>query len=111
MDLAVPDNRPVERFLAEAEYDEVGLWQIAKAVEGRLGINDDAREATLSIVRELLSLGMQAGDPPYSAHGYRPWPDQDPDAVIDRIRREWVALGRTPTIPDIAWFGLKANHS
>jgi hypothetical protein len=97
----------IERFLAEASDDEVGLWEIAREVERRTGPSPAAMEETLAIVRELLSRGLQAGDPPYSAGGYRAWPNQQPDAVIERIRREWTALGRTPNIPDIAWFGRR----
>jgi hypothetical protein len=56
------------------------------------------------VVRELLAHGLLAGDPPYSKDGYTAWQDQRLDAVIDRIRAEWIALGRTPNIPDIVWF-------
>jgi hypothetical protein len=91
--------------LAHARDDYVGLWVIIKVLQEEYGVTGDAlREHTLDVVRELLARGLLAGDPPYSATGYRPWQDQLPDAVIDRIRAEWIALGRTPNIPDIVWF-------
>jgi len=107
MDVVTVPEGVIGRLLAEAQDDEVGLWEIVREVEARTGPSASTMEETLAVVRELLSHGLQAGDPPYSAGGYRAWADQAPDAVIDRIRREWVALGRTPNIPDIAWFGLR----
>ena len=92
-------------FLKEAEDDVVGLWEIVKVLEDRHGVEDEALlEQSLEVVQELLANGFLAGDPPYSAGGYRPWADQRPDAVFDRIRSEWIALGHTPNIPDIVWF-------
>ena len=94
----------VEEFWSESETDAVGLWEIAKEVEERLGTNDTARERSLSIVRTLLLKGLLAGDPPYRPDGYQPWSEQEPGAVVDRIRAEWLELGHTPSIPDIVWF-------
>jgi len=108
MDAITPaeTERLADLFYAEAREDLVGLWEIVKEVEERTGPGEDAPERALELVRALLRRGLRAGDSPYSAGGYRPWPNQEPDAVIDRIRREWLALGRTPNIPDIAWFDL-----
>jgi hypothetical protein len=106
MDAVTVPEGLIRRFLVEAQDDQVGLWEIVREVEQRTGLGASAMAETLAVVRELLSRGLQAGDPPYSAGGYRAWADQRPDAVTERIRREWIALGRTPNIPDIAWFGL-----
>lgn len=95
------------QFFAEAKDDLVGLWEIVREVEQRSRPDGDVREEARAVVRELLARGLQAGDPPYSAEGYQPWADQAPEHVIERIRREWLALGRTPNIPDIVWFGPK----
>ncbi len=97
-------ERLVDQFCAEARDDMVGLWEIAKEVEALIGSGPAAREPTLELVRILLRRGFRVGEPPYSPGGYRAWPNQHPDAAIDRIRREWLALGRTPNIADIAWF-------
>jgi hypothetical protein len=97
----------VDAFYSESGVDLVGLWQIAKVVEEAVGVGAVAREQSLLIVRALLEKGLCAGDPPYRAGGYEPWQDQTASAVIDRIRSEWVALGRTPNIPDVVWFGRK----
>ena len=79
----------VSDFYTESHEDIVGLFAIAQAVEDLI---DNAK-------------GMLAGDSPYHAGGYRPWPDQERTAVMHRIRREWMELGHSPSIPDIVWFG------
>lgn len=99
-------DRLADQFCAEAREDLVGLWEIAREVEEQTGPGEAAREQTLDLVRALLQRGLRAGDPPYLAGGYRPWPNQEPDIVIERIRREWLALGRMPNITDIVWFDL-----
>ena len=106
MDTGALPKRPVDQMCAEAKEDLVGLWEIARLVERETGPGELAREQTLAVVRALLARGLRAGDPPYSAGGYKPWANQVPAAVIERIRREWAVLGRTPNIPDIAWFEL-----
>jgi len=95
----------VKEFYSETLEDIVGLFSIIQEVR-ELSINDNVvREETLHVVKALLAEGMVAGDPPYYPDGYKPWPDQDPSKVIDRIRSEWLQLGHTPDIPDIVWFG------
>lgn len=106
MQTLTPRRALIERFYDEARSDLVGLWQIVKAVERKNGRGEDPTEDVLSIVRALLGRGLRAGDPPYSEGGFRPWPDQNVDVVLQRIRAEWLALGRTPDLPDIAWFYL-----
>ena len=32
------------------------------------------------------------------------WPDQDPEAVVARIDREWDSAKGDPNINDICWF-------
>lgn len=95
----------VEGFLAEAAGDLVGLWEIAKEVEALLGPGEAVREQSLRIIADLLARGLAVGDPPYGPAGYQAWPNQDPAAVVARIRAEWLRLGRVPDVPDIAWFG------
>ena len=104
MDVVTDSEDFVRHFLTEARDDDVGLWEIVREVEQRTGPGDVVMEETLAVVRKLLSRGLRAGDPPYSARGYRTWPNQQPDAVIRRIRSKWAALGRKPGIADIVWF-------
>jgi len=97
----------VDEFYAESGSDLVGLWEIAKEVEELVGTGETAREQSLMIVRDLLEEGLIAGDPPYSPCGYKAWDDQVPINVLARIRNEWLSLGHTPNIPDIAWFARR----
>ncbi len=95
----------IGEFYTESREDIVGLFAVAQAVEDLIEDTDIAREQTLRIVEGLLAKGMLAGDSPYHAGGYKPWPDQDQTAVLNRIRSEWTDFGHLPNIPDIAWFG------
>jgi hypothetical protein len=105
---AISDSKDlIDRFVSEAKDDDIGLWEIVREVEQRTGPGAALMQETLAVVRELLSRGLRAGDPPYAAGGYRPWPNQQPDSVTRRIRSKWQALGREPSIADIAWFRLR----
>ena len=95
----------VNEFYTESREDIVGLFAVAQAVEDLIGDEDAAREQALRIVERLLCKGMLAGDSPCHPAGYHPWPDQERSAVMHRIQSEWKALGHSPSIPDIAWFG------
>lgn len=94
----------VDEFVAESRDDLVGLWQVVRRIEERSSDPTSLRERTLRVVRTLLEHGLLAGNPPYSLGGFQVWTDQRPDAVVSRIRKEWLELGRTPNIPDIVWF-------
>ncbi len=63
------------------------------------------KKMTLAVIREVLTLGLRAGDSPYAAGGFTVWPEQEVDLVISRIDNEWTALGRDPNIGDIVAFG------
>jgi len=97
----------------EKEGDIVGLWQVvARVREINPGISDgQIVQSTLACVRQLLARGFEAGDPPYSSHGYQCWAEQSPEAVITRIRCEWAQLNRLPDIADIAWFQLPSMNN
>lgn len=101
----------IDRFYAEAQEDAIGLWEIIDEIEENSNSNIDIRQQTSLLVRLLLARGLIAGNPPYSATGYEPWPNQEPDAVVNRINREWDALGRLPSVPDIVWFALPSTSS
>ena len=97
-------NELVSEFLREANDDFVGLWEIVHVLERQIGDARALRDQTLDVARELLARGLLAGGLSSSDDDFHPWPDQRPDAVIARIRSEWIALGRTPNIGDIVWF-------
>lgn len=90
-----------------ARDDWVGLWVILSWVREKLPLESPAslKNVTLAVVRELLAMGLRAGDSPYSPGGFTVWPEQEEDSVIRRIDTEWTALGRDPNIGDIVAFG------
>ncbi len=92
----------------EAKYDWVGLWEIVRKLQGPPLDEATLHELTLDVARALLDRGFIAGNLTRSTPGFEPWPDQRPEAIIERIRSEWLALGRIPTIGDIVYFDLTA---
>src|SRR5438094_2386222 len=91
----------VKRLMDCAEDDWLALWMIAQKVEEELGIEDPMAnlEVTLQLVRELLKRGLRAGDSPVANTGvhFRAWPNQDPEVIVDLIRREWTQRGALPS--------------
>ncbi len=92
-------------FANECGEDFVGLWSISwkvRQLRPRLS-DDDVRVATLEIARMLLDThDIVAGYPTRDGRFVR-WPEE-PAEAIQRIEREWLALGRNPDIGDIVWF-------
>jgi hypothetical protein len=43
---------------------------------------------------------MNAGD--VTLDGFKDW-DTAPNEVLERVEREWVALGRAPNLGEICW--------
>jgi hypothetical protein len=92
----------LESWIYEAKRDVLGLWQLCRSAHRDWGVENpqEVKALVLSFVRAVLAHGIQAVD----VVDQRPWPSQDPDRVIERISREWDALGREPNVPDIVWF-------
>ena len=97
----------IEHIAAWGDDDWIGLWLIAQYVADDLEIEDreEALEATLAIVRGLLTRGFRAGPSPVENVGVKfvPWREQDPDAVLAFIRREWMRRDDFPSWGD-PWF-------
>jgi hypothetical protein len=96
----------LEQLRAECQEDHVGLWQMVNAVQQDLGIrgDDDVRAATLDLVRALLAkLGIEIGLPAPDGRHFNAW-KLSPDEAAKAIEEKWTALGRNPTIGEVAWF-------
>lgn len=101
-------NEIADDFLKEAAGDDVGLWAISGAVRWDLGLSDNAevKARSLDVVRILLDHGLVAGDFDYPNSKLYPWND-DAEATIARIDREWDPAKGDPTLPEsICWFGF-----
>jgi hypothetical protein len=97
-------DQTVEELISEAQEDEVGLWLIVEKVKDELGLQDDQaiKQATLDGVARLLRTGkVVAGSYRLDRTGVERWTGSIPE-VIERISREWDALGREPNIGEIA---------
>ena len=94
-----------EEFLDECKEDHVGLWRLANAAERLLGDSaaPERRALGLSLARRLLDNGMLVGHPAPDGRHFVSW-DLPTDVALQRIDREWAALGRDPDIGEIAWF-------
>jgi hypothetical protein len=99
-------NDREREFLIEGLDDWIGLWRFARAArdDQPAATVDAIREQTLPMIRKLV-VGeyMKAGALTEDATGFVPWNEQG-EAAVARIDREWRALGRDPNIPDICWF-------
>lgn len=97
----------LEGLVQFGQDDWLPLWVIAQDVEELLDIDDpnENLEVTVTLVKELLKRGFVAGESPHtSAVHFLAWPDQDPDAVVSLIRREWKHRGTLPGWSDGPWF-------
>lgn len=96
----------LESLFEESHEDHVGLWRVVNAVRFDLGTVDpvQTRAMTLRLVRSLLQeRGMQVGQPAQDGRHFVPW-NLPPDQAVNRIEKEWTALGREPNIGEVAWF-------
>jgi len=96
----------LESLVEECHEDHVGLWEIVNAVRFDLGAvtPGDTRELTLRLVRSLLQeRNMQVGHPAPDGRHFVAW-NLPPDQAVSRIEKEWSALGREPSIGEVAWF-------
>ena len=97
----------VDGLAHDGEDDWIALWIIVDDVAEELGLEDSQAqlEATPLVVRQLLRRGFLAGESPeHSTVHFIAWPDQDPDAVADLIRRQWMGKADYPDWGDGPWF-------
>jgi len=87
----------------QAKWDHIGLWVVVRALRTRGGFNpDELKIVALNFVRLMLSAGFVAGLS--RGNTFEPWTKHDPNEVVERIDKEWTALGHAPNIGDIVWF-------
>src|SRR5271167_2421005 len=89
--------------IAECSVDYVGLWSIIRKILAA-GIAEEpiVMEATLRLLLQLLLFEkLVAGQ--FHNEKFEIW-DGQPQDIISRIKNEWIALGRSPNIGEIAWF-------
>lgn len=98
----------VKDFIVEAKQDNIGLWRVVNAVQHETGEVDSSgvRSDSLRVIEGLLNHGLEVMDY-YQGRGWEKWPEKDRHSILARIEREWIALGRDPSLGDICWFSLQ----
>lgn len=95
----------IQSYEREVLEDQIGLWELVHEAQMRRLKGKDLREFVIHVVREMLARGFRPGmHDPNDDFRLAPWPERDHEAIIRRIEAEWDALGRDPSIADIAWF-------
>jgi hypothetical protein len=89
--------------IVECGDDYVGLWVIVKLIRDKKTLSDSTVFSySMEIVEHILEHPeIVAGQ--YEGDEFREW-DMPKDKIIERIEREWAALGRDPTLGEIVWF-------
>ena len=97
-----PMEQCVRDLLVAGKDDYVYLAEVLRVVES---VDDtpsgDVMQRTLDVIQEVAQKGlMELGD--LKDDGFHKWalPIQD---CIDRIERQWKALGRAPSLGEICW--------
>ncbi len=106
MDTRIKTDALKKYLTARARASEAGLWVFNDVVAEELGYEryNDARPATMRIIRGLLGEGLVKAGFPKRDGSFEAW-TEDADGVIDRIGRDWDALGdEEPSIGDVVWF-------
>ena len=94
--------------IAECGDDYVGLWSIVRRVR-TAGVTSypQLRTTTISLLNDLLRQGkIVAGQ--FRNKLFEQW-HESREEIMERIEREWIDLGREPTIGDIVWF-VQPSH-
>ena len=82
--------------------DACGVASVAIQV-GHAQSAEEIRDLALKIIREVVQQGlMEVGDLPEQGRRLNLWP-MTPQECLNRVEREWKALGRNPTLWEICW--------
>jgi hypothetical protein len=98
---------------AELERDVVGIWMLVGAVERAIpGLSDEeVRDRVLDVIERAVRAGeAEAATYDNASGAYKAW-SESPSEVRERVRREWVALGRTPHPGEILWLQRSGGYA
>lgn len=93
-------------WIAASRGDDLGLFAVVRSVRERLrpGASWDlVRSISVEALAPLLRSGQLVAVDLLPAGEIAKWRGT-PDEWLERIDSEWRALGRDPTISEIAWF-------
>jgi len=70
---------------------------------GHAQSEDEIRSVSLKLIGEVVQQGlMEIGDLPDEGRRLKLWPMTSQEC-LDRVEREWNALGRNPSLGEICW--------
>jgi len=95
----------IDELLMSGADDWVLAAEVAWVAESTGGAKtpDQIRDLSLRLIRELLQQGMmEIGDLSEEAPHFRKW-NLPMEEALERVEREWKALGRLPDLGDICW--------
>lgn len=102
------EQQVFEAVRAECQHDYEGLWGIPWELREVHGVTDPvARKAISLIVVQMLLKADGIGVGQFNGSTFEFW-DSSPHESLSRISSEWEALGREPSLGEIAWFTAKA---
>ena len=93
-------------ILAECQEDHVGLWWIVNEVKNSFPSfsPQEVHSKVVELLRKILAVpGIKAGFPTPNGKNFEAW-QLAPEQVIEKVQVEWAALGRDPTLGEVAWF-------
>lgn len=96
-------GRMIEELLIRGADDWVMAADVAWLARSVGGAGTDQEVMNLSIqtIREVVAEGlMELGD--VTDGGFLEW-DLPPEASIEKVERDWTALGRHPDLGDVCW--------
>ncbi len=99
----------IKYLLYNCHDDDVGLWDAISDVKEAFpnAPDEEIRQLALELFQKLLEAGLiKVGFPEWDDAGkliFVPW-SSTPNESITRIKSEWDALGRKPTLGDVCWF-------
>jgi hypothetical protein len=99
-------QEPHRLILTLCSADQPGLWFVIPHIKDFYRGDDTnaIRTKTLEVVKNLLKAELiSAGQPAQDGRSFVPWTGVV-DTAVERIRKEWDALGHEPSIGDIVWF-------
>lgn len=98
-------QRCVDELLMRGCGDWIDAAEVTSVAKftGQTEAADSIRDLSLQLIREVVYQGlMEVGDLPKDGRRLELWP-LSPEKILERVEREWNALGRNPTISEICW--------
>jgi len=98
-------QRCLYALLERGALDWVYAGEVASVAKFTGGANteDEIREISFVLTREVVQQGlMEIGDLLGEGGRFRKWDVSDQEA-LERVEREWIALGRNPSLGEICW--------